>query len=140
MLLLVFVAGVPFWLALIGYVIGALVIRRYADTLRPDSLSRIERATPIVAKGFLAFAALAGVLLLAVTLLVPHRVARELTVGAFRPATRLVYRMSPRGSAALPRRGGAGRRAHARARARPCRCAAGGVEPRRDAIQRARSA
>jgi hypothetical protein len=69
LLFLVYVADVPLWLGFIGYVIGAVVIRRYVDTLKPDSLTRAESALPLIARGVLTVVAAAFALLLVVVAL-----------------------------------------------------------------------
>jgi hypothetical protein len=69
MLLLIYVAGVPVWLALIGNVAGGFVIRNYARALPEGSLSRGERALRVGAYVLLGTTAAAFALLLAVTML-----------------------------------------------------------------------
>jgi hypothetical protein len=68
-LFLIFVAGVPAWLAFIGNFAGAIVLHNYAPALVGQTLSRGDRAVRISAYIFLGAVALCGVLLLVVTLL-----------------------------------------------------------------------
>jgi hypothetical protein len=44
---LIYVAGVPAWLAFIGNVLGAVVIHRYAPRVTGGTLSRAEKALRI---------------------------------------------------------------------------------------------
>jgi hypothetical protein len=61
-LFLIYVAGVPMWLAFIGNLAGGAVIRNYAPPLTGETLTRAERALRIgayaVLYGVLAFFAL----------------------------------------------------------------------------------
>jgi hypothetical protein len=66
---LVFLAGVRPVFGLAGYVAGGFVIRRYSGTLRPESLSGVERALPLIARGALLVVASGLALLLVVTML-----------------------------------------------------------------------
>jgi hypothetical protein len=67
--LLVFVAGVPMWLAFIGNVAGAVVIGRYALTFPEASLSLGERVLRVGAYVVLGTVAAIFALLLVVTVL-----------------------------------------------------------------------
>lgn len=69
LLLMIYVAGVPTWLALIGNVAGATVIGYYARAFPDQSLSRGERALRIGAYVLLGTVAAVFVLLLVVTML-----------------------------------------------------------------------
>jgi hypothetical protein len=69
MLLLIYVAGVPAWLALVANIAGGVVIRNYARALPEGSPSRGERALRVAAYIFLGTVAAAFALLLAVTML-----------------------------------------------------------------------
>ena len=69
LLFLIYVAGVPVWLAFIGNLAGAAVIRNYARAFPDESLSRGERVLRIGAYIFLGTVAAVFVLLLVVTML-----------------------------------------------------------------------
>ena len=66
--LLVFVAGVPMWLAALGNVAGAAVIGRYVLTLPEAPLSRVERVLRIGAYVILGALAVVFWQLLVVTM------------------------------------------------------------------------
>jgi hypothetical protein len=68
-LLLIYVAGVPTWLAYIGSVASAAVIHNYALPLPEEPLSRGERVLRIGAYVLLATVSAGFVLLLVVTML-----------------------------------------------------------------------
>lgn len=67
-LFLIYLAGVPVWLAFIGNVAGAAVIHHYAPPLTGESLSRGERVLRIGGYIFLGTVAAFFVLLLVVTM------------------------------------------------------------------------
>ena len=69
LLFLIYVAGVPVWLAFIGNLAGVVVIRNYASSFSMGSLSRGERVLRIGAYIFLGTVAAFFVLLLVVTML-----------------------------------------------------------------------
>jgi hypothetical protein len=66
---LIYVAGVPVWLAFIGNLVGAVVIYNYARAFSIGSLSRGEKVLRIGAYIFLGTIAAFFVLLLVVTML-----------------------------------------------------------------------
>ena len=68
-MLLIYGAGVPIWLALIGNVAGALVIRNYARPFPDEPLSRGERVLRRGAYVLLGAVAACLVLLLVVTMM-----------------------------------------------------------------------
>jgi hypothetical protein len=69
LLFLIYVAGVPVWLAFIGNLVGAVVIYNYARAFSIGSLSRGEKVLRIGAYIFLGTIAAFFVLLLVVTML-----------------------------------------------------------------------
>jgi hypothetical protein len=69
LLLLVYVAGVPPWLAFIGNLVGAVVIYNYARSFADEPLSRGERALRKSLYVILGAVALFMVLVLVVTTL-----------------------------------------------------------------------
>ena len=68
-LLLIYVAGVPMWLAFIGNLAGAAVIHNYARPLPEEPLSRGERVLRVGAYVLLGTVAACFALLLVVTML-----------------------------------------------------------------------
>ena len=68
-LLLIYVAGVPAWLAFIGNVVGGVVIHRYAPPVTGERLSRPERVLRVGAYILLGGVAGLFILLLVVTML-----------------------------------------------------------------------